>query len=210
MPSRFKLVAFDLDGTLIEDKSSWLKVHKYFNTTSKAEEYLRLYCQGKITYEEFMKKDIEAWPKPLHISKIIQILSTCKVRPEAKSVIQEIRNRGLEVAIISAGIEHLAKRVANELGIHHFFANKLCVDENGYLTGEGVMEVEPARKDKALRVLAERLGLSLSQCIAVGDSPLDSSFLKAAGLGLYLGSEKEARSIGVKSISNLSEILNYI
>ncbi|MEM1524877.1 MAG: HAD-IB family phosphatase [Nitrososphaerales archaeon] len=210
MDSRFKLVAFDMDGTLIEDKSSWLKIHEYFNTVSKAKKYLKLYQQGKITYEEFMERDIGAWPKPLHISKILQILSNCKIRPEAEFVIQKIHEKGLKTAVISAGIEHLVSKIANELGINYYFANKLCVDEQGYLTGKGIMVVEPMRKDDILRALVNKLGLNLSQCIAIGDSPLDSSFLKSVGLGLYLGDKKEARLIGVKPIHNLLEILNYI
>lgn len=210
MPSQYRLIAFDMDGTLVKGKSSWLKIHKHFHTVSLAKHSLQLYLKGRISYEEFMKKDIEVWPKPIHISQIIKILSTYRIRSGAKYVVEEVHRRGLSTAVISGGIKQLAEKVAVELGIPYVVANELCLDEHGFLTGSGVMKVDPLHKELALKKLAEQLNLNLDQCIAVGDSPFDFSFLKSAGFGLYLGDESEAKKIGVMTINSLREILQYI
>ncbi|MCP8305171.1 MAG: hypothetical protein H3Z50_06890, partial [archaeon] len=62
--AKYKLIAFDLDGTLLVQKSSWSTLHEYFGTASIARQTFALYHQGMIDYAEFMRRDISAWPKP--------------------------------------------------------------------------------------------------------------------------------------------------
>ncbi|MEM3078242.1 MAG: HAD-IB family phosphatase, partial [Nitrososphaerales archaeon] len=187
--AKYKLIAFDLDGTLLVEKSSWNAIHEYFGTKSIARQTFDLYCKGIIDYKEFMKRDIAAWPKPLHISKISEILSNLNLREEAKEVVDAIHRRGVETAIVSAGISLLANSVAKKLNIKHVYANELCVDENGFLTGDGIMRVDLMFKHLALIELVESLGLSLRECITVDDSINDVKFLQIAGLGLYFGND---------------------
>ncbi|MCP8322386.1 MAG: HAD-IB family phosphatase, partial [archaeon] len=183
MAKKYRLLAFDLDGTLLVQKSSWNTIHEYFGTKSIARKTYDLYCKGIIDYKEFMKRDIAAWPKPLHISKISEILSNLDLREEAKEVIDAIHRKGIETAIISAGISLLANSVAKKLGIKYVYANELCIDENGFLTGDGIMRVDLMFKHLALLDLVESLGLNLSECVAIDDSITDVKFLQIAGLG---------------------------
>jgi len=210
LAKKYKLIAFDLDGTLLVQKSSWDALHDYFGTKSIARQTYDLYCKGIIDYKEFMKRDIAAWPKPLHISKISEILSNLDLREEAKEVIDAIHRKEIETAIISAGISLLANSVAKELGIKYVYANELCIDENGFLTGDGIMKVDLMFKHLALLDLVESLCLSLRECVAVDDSINDVKFLQIAGLGFYLGSKNIASNLGLKTIKSLREILNYL
>ncbi|MEM2873391.1 MAG: HAD-IB family phosphatase [Nitrososphaerales archaeon] len=207
--AKYKLIAFDLDGTLLVEKSSWNAIHEYFGTKSIARQTFDLYCKGIIDYKEFMKRDIAAWPKPLHISKISEILSNLNLREEAKEVVDAIHRRGVETAIVSAGISLLANSVAKKLNIKHVYANELCVDENGFLTGDGIMRVDLMFKHLALIELVESLGLSLRECITVDDSINDVKFLQIAGLGLYFGNDDITSKLDIKTIKSLREILNY-
>lgn len=47
------------------------------------------------------------------------------IRPEAKQIISELRQRGLEIYIISGDHEKPTKKLAQELGIEHYFAETL-------------------------------------------------------------------------------------
>jgi HAD superfamily PSPase-like hydrolase len=210
LAKKYKLVAFDLDGTLLVQKSSWNAIHKYFGTTSIAMQTYELYLKGIIDYKEFMKRDITAWPKPLHISKISEILSNLNLREDAKEVIDAIHRKGIETAIISAGISLLANSVAKELSIKYVYANELCTDEKGFLTGNGVMKVDLISKHLALVELVESLGLSLNECVTVDDTINDARFLQVVRLGLYLGNDDIASKLGIKTIKSLREILDYL
>lgn len=208
--NKYKLIAFDLDGTLLTGKSSWGAVHDYFGTAPIARKNYDIYCNGIIDYKEFMRRDIAAWPKPLHISKISKVLSSLDLRFEAKEVIDAIHKRGITTVIISAGISLLADFVAKELKIEKVYANELCTDEKGFLTGEGGMKVDLMFKHLALLEVAESLGLDLSECVAIDDSINDIKFLQMVGLGLYFGSEDIASSLKVRSIKSLRDLLNYL
>ena len=56
--SQIKLVVFDMDGTILEPRSSWAMIHEHFGTDNT--KMLQLYINHKISDEEFKNKYIEA------------------------------------------------------------------------------------------------------------------------------------------------------
>jgi phosphoserine phosphatase len=148
-----------------------------------------------------------------HISQIEEILSKFTIAPNAAEVVAGIHRMGGEVAIVTGGIDLLANRVARALGIEHVLANGLEVDERGYLTGEGIFRVDPLRKHEALEKLTKLLGLSLNQCVAVGDSKWDVSFLRNAGLGVAIGSDAELGKVAdviIQDFDHFDQLLDYL
>lgn len=53
------------------------------------------------------------------------------IRPEAKRIISDLRQRNLEIYIISGDQAEPTRKLANELGIEHYFANILPEDKAG-------------------------------------------------------------------------------
>ena len=51
------------------------------------------------------------------------------IRPEAKHIIRQLRQRNLSIYIISGDHEHPTKQLAEELGINHYFSNTLPQDK---------------------------------------------------------------------------------
>lgn len=49
---KYKLVAFDMDGTLLAEENSWAKLHRYFGTYESSLKNMKDYEQGKIAYDE--------------------------------------------------------------------------------------------------------------------------------------------------------------
>ncbi|MFX9058228.1 HAD-IB family phosphatase, partial [Acinetobacter baumannii] len=84
----------------------------------------------------------------------------------------------------SGGFQYFAEYLQDKLGIDEVHANILDV-EAGVVTGEvkGAI-VDGARKAELLRDLAQRMGISLEQVIAVGDGANDLPMLSIAGLGV--------------------------
>lgn len=203
-------VAFDVDGTLVKEKSSWLTVHRYFGTLNDACKNLILYNNHQIDYPTFMRKDIELWGKSIDEKKIHQILDGFTLHSKARYVIQKLKSRGFTILLISAGIDILVEKVASDLKINHYVSNGLATDEKGYLTGEGVFRVDLWRKDKALKNILECINLEPKDCIAVGDSKYDAEFLKQSGVGVALGNNVELKKYAKYSISDLPEILCII
>ena len=55
--SQIKLVVFDMDGTIIEPRSSWAMIHEYFGTDNS--EMLQMYIEHKISDKEFALKTLK-------------------------------------------------------------------------------------------------------------------------------------------------------
>ena len=184
-----KLVAFDLDGVLVDIDSSWETVHKAFSTDN--EENFQKHLRGEIDFKEFMQSDIRLWGRT-SIKQIANILDKAPIMAAAPEVIDELKKEGFKTAIISSGISLLAERVKKTLNIDYAYSNKLLVDGDGWLTGEGEEIVSLANKDIVLKRLSEETGIGLRECAVVGDSRFDIPLFREAGLSIAFNAQDEA------------------
>jgi phosphoserine phosphatase len=210
MKPRFKVASFDMDGTVLEHNSSWVAIHKAFGTEALGEASLKLYTEGKIDYREFMRRDITAWPRGVKRAQIEEILAGYRVRREAPEVMEELRRMGMKTALVTSGIDILARAVARDLKMDYFVANGLKFDSDGVLLSSGVGRVDPTRKDVAYRRLLRRVGVHPKQTIAVGDTTYDLAFLKSAGLGFMLAHTTRVPDPEIIHIDSLSEVLAHL
>jgi phosphoserine phosphatase len=209
MVQEILLAAFDMDGTILQHNSSWVALHRHFGTTRPAKASLKLYSEGKIDYREFMRRDIGSWPKPVSREQVESILSDYRVRKEAPETLGELRRRGIETALVTSGIDILAKKVANELGIQHWIANGLVFDKEGMILPHGVGHVDPTRKDLAYVKMLRRLGIPSNKTIAVGDTIYDLAFLRSAALGFMLAHSTRVDDPQIIHIDKLTEIFEH-
>jgi HAD superfamily PSPase-like hydrolase len=207
---KYRLVAFDLDGTLVVGKSGWWKLHEYFGTIELSLENMKDYEQRRITYDEWMRRDIALWKPRPHVTTLQKILLDYILAPHAEQVITALRDKKLEVAIVTNGLDIVANSVASKLCIPNIMANGLVLDENGYLTDRVIFNVDLFEKDKAFKRLIKKIGILESQCIAVGDSKYDKSFLLSAGLGIAYKKDSGLTNVADSTISDLNELLNFI
>ena len=102
----------------------------------------------------------------------------------AEKCISFLIKHKIKIAIISAGLDILAEKVAKELSIDYVFANGVKTDKNGRLTGEGILNVKLINKDEAIRKLSKKLNIPFENCAAVGNSCFDISMFETCGIGI--------------------------
>jgi len=209
-PQRFLLAALDMDGTVLEHESSWVALHRAFGTTEAGEASLKLYTEGKIDYLEFMRRDIASWPKEVTRKEIQKILSGYRIRAEAQPTINELRRRGIRTALVTSGIDILAEKVAQELGIDYWVANGLQFDKEGKVLPEGIGRVDPTRKDLAYLKLLSSIGVPRERTIAVGDTIYDLRFLRSAAMGFMLAHTTRVSDPKIIHIEKLHDIFDHI
>jgi len=187
-----ELVVFDMDGVLTDVDSSWKYVHDFFNTSN--EESVEEYLRGRIDDMEFIRRDVNLWRcdgKPLEKVELERILLGIPVMKGADRVVGFLKEYDVKTGIVSAGLDVLANRVARELGIDFVCANGVKTDSSGCLTGEGVVGVRLMYKDEAVKNLSKRVGIPLSNIVAVGNSCFDIPMFDVVGLGVAFNPEDD-------------------
>jgi phosphoserine phosphatase len=179
------LVAFDMDGVLVDFASSWTWVHDHFKVNNEAS--LVAYIEGRIDDREFMRRDIQKWlavRDDLCVRDVDDILRPVPVVAGIQETVESLRRLGMRCVIVSGGLDMAAQRIAAENGFDDFIANSLECDPQGRLTGEGVLRVELTNKRKALLRFQDRYGVPPERTVAIGNSFVDVSMFSASGLSI--------------------------
>jgi phosphoserine phosphatase len=180
-----KLVALDMDGTLVDVASSWAAIHHHFQDHNA--DGLRDFLAGKIDDHEFIRTDVRIWQKhapDLTIDDLEGILDRVPLMPGAATLIAGLKARGAQTAIVSGGIDLLAHRIARELGIDLALANGFRVSADGRLTGEGIVRVPINGKEGVLAGLQHQLGIRVEETASVGNSEIDVGMFHRSRVGV--------------------------
>ena len=178
-----KIVFFDCDGTLTKVKSSWEHIHKKLNIwESNADNYEKLFKEGRINYAEFCRRDAILW-KGLALSEVLKIVGQIPYQEGAKETVTTLKEMGIYTVIISTGLSFVVDKARDELGIHMSLSNEL-VTENGFLTGETVINVEYNRKGCWVEKILNEMGIDRSEACAIGDGEGDKGMFEAVSLSV--------------------------
>jgi phosphoserine phosphatase len=104
--------------------------------------------------------------------------------PGARTLVQTMRANGAYVAIVSGGFRQFTSAIRERLDADEDRANVLMI-EDGRLTGKVIDPIlGQDAKLSALKEIADGMGLTLDETLAVGDGANDLPMLQAAGLGI--------------------------
>ncbi len=188
-----RLVAFDMDGTLVDVASSWRVVHDHFGDHN--DEGLRRFLANEIDDVEFIRSDVRIWQRHvpgLTVADLKRILAEVPLMPGAHELIRGIRERGARTAIVSGGLDLLATRIAGELNIDVALANGVRTTSAGRLTGDGIVRVPIHGKEGVLADLQARLGIRPEETASVGNSEIDVGLFRRSRVGVAFLPEDEA------------------
>jgi phosphoserine phosphatase len=164
-------VVFDLDGTITPVDSLWRYLHDAFGTWDLGKLAAQKYKRGEITYKEWAETDAGYWAgTPL--SEVKELLKKIPYRPGARELFQELKQKDVKTAILSAGLSILAEKVAKDLGADFAIANELQSND-GRLTGGIIVRVGVGDKRRVIEQLAAKLEIPLSEVALVGDRAFD-------------------------------------
>jgi phosphoserine phosphatase len=209
---QFKLVVFDLDGTLTQERSIWEYIHKRLEKWyGSAEEYQKQFLAGRISYEEFCERDAQVW-KGMKVGELLEIVKTVPFHPGTDDLIAYLKEKGLKLSVVSSGLSILSNWVHEKYGFDYSVSNDL-LHENGVLTGKVRIQVHFDQKAEWVKKILEKFKVKPEEVIAIGDSKGDLDMFQLVGFSIAFNSScKDLDRIASACIpsQNLIDIIPFL
>jgi len=190
---KYKLIIFDIDGTIAKHISSWRYIHEKLGLWYKqAYRYQEKFLKGKISYRKFCELDAAHW-KGLPERKIKEIFKRVPYAKNAGRYIKKLKEMGFKLTAISTGLQYLAERIRKELKFDYVLSNRL-ISRKGILTGKVKINVTHGAKGRILRKIFKKFRVKPREVICVGDSSGDIPLTKHSGYSIAFNSSDEAFS----------------
>jgi len=196
-----RLVAFDMDSTLIEAEVID-ELAKEAGVGEQVIEITESAMRGEIDFNESFERRV-ALLKGLDESVLEQIANRLPITEGAERLVSTLKKLGYKTAILSGGFQYFGQFLQKKLGIDYVHANELEIVD-GKVTGNvtGTV-VNGERKAFLLKEIAKSEDISLEQTIAVGDGANDLPMLSKAGLGIAFRAKPLVRQNAEQAISTL-------
>jgi phosphoserine phosphatase len=180
---KYKLIVFDIDGTITRHISSWRYIHEKLRLWSnRAFRYQEDFFAGKISYRMFCELDASHW-KGMRITKMRSIFKQLRYSKNAPKVIAKLKAAGFSLAAVSTGLQFMTDRVRSELNFDYAVSNRLA-SRNGLLTGGVKINLEHGAKHTVLAKIYKKFNVSPHEVISVGDTEGDIPLAKNSGYSI--------------------------
>ena len=184
----FKLIAFDMDSTLINIEC----VDEIADAAGRKAEVAAITeaaMRGEIAdYKQSLRQRV-ALLKGVSQADLDRLYEErLRLNPGAAELVAACKNAGLKVLLVSGGFTHFTDRVRDQLGIDYTRSNQLEL-QDGRLTGRMLNQswgdiCDGAEKRKMLLETCALLGISPKQAVAMGDGANDLPMMGEAGLSV--------------------------
>ena len=202
-----------MDGVLTVEKSSWFYVNNRLGINNR--ENYKKYMNGELLYPDFFRLDLSQWIKKypdIRGETIKNILDEIKPVSGLGTIMNYLKNHGILSVIVSGGISWLSDRILRDYGLNEAYANRISCDGSGIIIPDGVIQVDPMKKDLVMKDVISSHGIRPEECLAVGDSESDYSMFRAVPNFIAFNSDSELllkiSKINLKN--DLTGIIDYL
>ncbi len=201
----FKLVAFDMDSTLINIEC----VDEIADAAGRKAEVAAITeaaMRGEIAdYKESLRRRV-ALLKGVTVAHMEEVYNNrLQLNPGAAELVAACKKAGMKVLLVSGGFTFFTDRVRDRLGIDFTRSNLLGI-KDGVLTGEMVDQpwgdiCDGSEKRIMLLETCDALGIKPSEAIAMGDGANDLLMMGVAGLSVAYHAKPKVREQAMVAIN---------
>ena len=213
--NKFKLVMFDMDGTLLKKRTIFVFAEKkgFYN------DLLRIVNSNKISYLKSI--EIAKLLRGMDSRELLEIFRDIPLQKNVKIIISELRRRKIKTAIVTNSYQFVADDLKKRLNIDYAFANNLIIDKN-IVTGKLIAnnrdltekndecKIHSICKSCIMDKLCKKLGITPGEVIAVGDGEIDICMLRKAGIGIAFNAPEKVQKNADIITNDLKIILKLI
>ena len=201
----FKLIAFDMDSTLINIEC----IDEVADAAGRKAEVAAITeaaMRGEITdFKDSLRRRV-ALLKGVPESALNDVFEQrLRLNPGAKTLVDTCKAHGMKILLVSGGFTFFAERVCNLLNIDFARSNVLDIID-GHLTGRMIDQTwgdicDGTEKRKMMLETCAQLGISPHQAIAVGDGANDLLMMDEAGLSVAYHAKPKVREQAMVAIN---------
>lgn len=179
---RIRLVAFDVDGTLIRGDTVCEALARSLGQIRRMQEFERL-SVTEIDAIISARQEMATWYQSVPLGELCSCLECLEFAPGAREGIELLKEHDIQIALVSLTWEFAVAWIAASLGVDHYVGSTLSPE------GE-ISHFWPQDKHRWLAERARQLGVELGDVAAVGDSLGDVEMLRLVGHPFFVGSIK--------------------
>jgi len=204
--SDFKLIAFDMDSTLINIEC----IDEIADAAGRKAEVAAITeaaMRGEIAdYKDSLRRRV-ALLKGVTVAHMEEVLNhRLQLNPGAENLVKACQTAGMKVLLVSGGFTFFTDHVKDRLNINWTRSNVLEV-VNGELTGRMVDQdwgdiCDGEEKRKMLLQTCTQMGIAPSQAIAMGDGANDLPMMGVAGLSVAYHAKPKVREQAMVAIED--------
>jgi phosphoserine phosphatase len=194
---QFKVIAFDMDSTLINIEC----IDEIADAAGKKAEVAALTeaaMRGEITdFKDSLRRRL-ALLRGVSVSHLEAVYTDrLKLNPGAETLLAACREAGLYTVLVSGGFTFFASRVQARLEIDFARSNELELID-GALTGDLISQdwgtiCDGDMKKTTLQAICAQVGCHTTDAIAVGDGANDLPMMSVAGLSVAYHAKEKVR-----------------
>ena len=202
----FKLIAFDMDSTLINIEC----VDEIADAAGRKAEVAAITeaaMRGEIAdYKDSLRRRV-ALLRGVPVAAMHEVFEQrLRLNPGAQTLVEACQCAGLKTLLVSGGFTFFTDRIRDLLKLDFTRSNVLGVDK-GVLTGSMVDQdwgdiCDGNEKRRMLLATCAQLGIQPSQAIAMGDGANDLPMMGAAGLSVAYHAKPAVRAQAMVAIDD--------
>jgi phosphoglycolate phosphatase-like HAD superfamily hydrolase len=191
------LALFDVDGTLLltPDEVAVRAVLDAVDPSLPDEALLHLHAAGRTALWQ-VEQILGHAPEPgwgaraeRRYEELLGDTSHWRAPEGAADVLAQLEARGVSLALLTGVPEGIARLRMERLGLARFFPE-----------GQGAFGCESSDRHELIRLALERAGAAPEEAVEIGDTPLDESSAREAGI----------RSIRVNELDSFADLLELL
>lgn len=205
-----KLVAFDLDGTLIPETTVSLSLARHLGYEAELEELERQFRDGEIGNSVIADFEAERL-RGLPVAEVEEVIGRIPLIQGLSETVEALKSDGI-TAFIATITGSFAPRVYQRRFGFDGYCGTEVGEADGRLTGTVVRYCDEFDKLDHVKAECARRGLEARHCAALGDSRSDIPLFHWAGRSLAINASPAARAAAQSSIetSDLRDTLRYL